>query len=156
MIIDMQVFLWLDIFAINQHPGTNQQNDLMGLKEVVEDADKTLMVLDRQDAVLTRIWCLYEAWLTSRAGGSGGGKGGGGGGVRGGKGGDGDGGGVRGGALGCRGEKGRLVLMSYGVELGEELKDVFLHLDVARADAAIEADKHRILADIKRVSLGNK
>ena len=144
----MQVLLWLDIFAINQHPGTNQQNDLMGLKEVVEDADKTLMVLDLQGVILTRVWCLYEAWLTSRAGGSSGGKGGGG---------DGGGCGVRGGggAPGRSREKGRLVLMSYGVELGEELKDVFLHLDMARADAAIEADKHRILADIKQVSLGN-
>ena len=144
----MQVLLWLDIFAINQHPGTNQQNDLMGLKEVVEDADKTLMVLDLQGVILTRVWCLYEAWLTSRAGGSSGGKGGGG---------DGGGCGVRGGggAPGRSRDNGRLVLMSYGVELGEELKDVFLHLDMARADAAIEADKHGILADIKQVSLGN-
>ena len=32
------------------------------------DASHTLMVIDDKGAVLTRIWCLYEAWQTSRKG----------------------------------------------------------------------------------------
>ena len=39
-----------------------------GLREVVADASHTLMVIDDKGAVLTRIWCLYEAWQTSRKG----------------------------------------------------------------------------------------
>ena len=33
---------------------------LLDLKEVVADAQQTLMVLDKEGAILTRIWCLYE------------------------------------------------------------------------------------------------
>ncbi|KAG1655308.1 hypothetical protein FOA52_007965 [Chlamydomonas sp. UWO 241] len=63
-----QVFIWLDIFAINQHPGEGQRGDLNNLKEVLADADQTLMCLDHKGAVLTRIWCLYEAWQSQRKG----------------------------------------------------------------------------------------
>lgn len=48
--------MWLDIFAVNQHPGDSQRNDLERLKEVVADAQQTLMVLDGQGMVLTRVW----------------------------------------------------------------------------------------------------
>jgi hypothetical protein len=54
-----QVFIWLDIFAINQHPGEGQRGDLGNLKEVLADADQTLMCLDQKGAVLTRIWCVF-------------------------------------------------------------------------------------------------
>lgn len=50
------MYLWLDIFAVNQHPGDNQRNDLGMLKEVVADSEQTLMVLDKNGTVLTRIW----------------------------------------------------------------------------------------------------
>ena len=32
---------------------------------MIFDAERTLMVLDEEGAILTRIWCLYEAWQTS-------------------------------------------------------------------------------------------
>lgn len=57
-----EVFVWLDIFAINQNEGASQGDDLAQLKEVVEYADQTLMILDKEGSVLTRIWCLFEAW----------------------------------------------------------------------------------------------
>ncbi len=44
----------LDIFAINQHTGAKQQNDLALLEEVVGAAQATLMVLDRDGNILTR------------------------------------------------------------------------------------------------------
>jgi hypothetical protein len=62
------VFVWLDIFAINQNEGSSQGDDLAQLKEVVEDADQTLMILDKEGSVLTRIWCLFEAWHTGKKG----------------------------------------------------------------------------------------
>ena len=32
---------------------------------MIFDAERTLMVLDEEGEILTRIWCLYEAWQTS-------------------------------------------------------------------------------------------
>ena len=48
----------LDIFAINQWPGPNQQSDLQGLREVVQDAVQTLMVIDDRCNVQMddRVW----------------------------------------------------------------------------------------------------
>ena len=60
--------MWLDIFAINQNEGASQGDDLSQLKEVVEDCDQTLMVLDNEGFVLTRIWCLFEAWHSGKKG----------------------------------------------------------------------------------------
>ena len=63
-----EIYIWLDIFAINQNAGASQGNDLSQLKEVVEDCDQTLMILDKEGSVLTRIWCLFEAWHTGKKG----------------------------------------------------------------------------------------
>lgn len=62
-----EVFIWLDVLAMNQHRPEDiaRPSLLLGLREVGEDALGTLMVLDQVGAVLTRIWCLYEAWQTS-------------------------------------------------------------------------------------------
>ena len=61
-----EIYVWLDIFAINQNEGASQGDDLSQLKEVVEDANQTLMILDKEGSVLTRIWCLFEAWHTGK------------------------------------------------------------------------------------------
>ncbi|KAG1659926.1 hypothetical protein FOA52_015364 [Chlamydomonas sp. UWO 241] len=53
------VFVWFDLFAINQHAF---EGDLGRLQEVVADAEQTQMIIDQEGAVLTRIWCLYEAY----------------------------------------------------------------------------------------------
>ena len=63
-----EIYVWLDVFAINQNPGASQGNDLSQLKEVVADCDQTLMILDDKGSVMTRIWCLYEAWHSGRKG----------------------------------------------------------------------------------------
>ncbi|GLI63213.1 hypothetical protein VaNZ11_006069 [Volvox africanus] len=63
-------YVWLDIFAINQHPSEQQANDLAQLQEVVGASEATLLVMDRYGTVLTRIWCLYEIWQTVRQRGS--------------------------------------------------------------------------------------
>ena len=52
------VFVWLDVFAITQCEGAKQGDDLSQLKEVVQDAEQTLMIVDKDGTVLSRIWCL--------------------------------------------------------------------------------------------------
>ncbi|KAG1677967.1 hypothetical protein FOA52_001385 [Chlamydomonas sp. UWO 241] len=106
------VFVWIDIFAINQHPGAEQDGDLERLKEVVADCDQMVMVLDSDGKLLTRIWCLYEAWQAGRKG------------------------------------PGSLLLLSYGIDL-DPLKQVFINLDVSKAQATVHADLERILKDIE-------
>ncbi|KAG1667843.1 hypothetical protein FOA52_011031 [Chlamydomonas sp. UWO 241] len=59
------VFVWFDLFAISQHAW---ESDLGRLQEVVADAEQTLMIIDQEGAVLTRIWCLYEAFHAGRKG----------------------------------------------------------------------------------------
>ncbi|GLC46569.1 hypothetical protein PLESTB_001620200 [Pleodorina starrii] len=61
------VFMWFDMFAINQHKPL-QSGDLPTLGEAVRNAEGTFMVLDRAGTPLKRIWCLYEAWQSSMAG----------------------------------------------------------------------------------------
>jgi hypothetical protein len=62
-----EVFVWVDVFAINQHdPGA----DLHGgraLKRTIELSAETLVVLDRTAFPLTRLWCLYEMGSTPPA-----------------------------------------------------------------------------------------
>ena len=64
--VAIETFIWLDIFAVDQH--TAQGSDLDGgrtLEKTVEAAAHTLVVLDRGTALpLTRLWCLYEIGAT--------------------------------------------------------------------------------------------
>lgn len=38
--------MWLDVFAVNQHPGQQQVDDLASLQEVIKTSEKTLLVMD--------------------------------------------------------------------------------------------------------------
>ena len=60
--------VWIDMFAVSQHPGMGQMSDLANLELAVEEASKrdgTLLVLDPKGITLTRIWCLLEIWRTA-------------------------------------------------------------------------------------------
>lgn len=52
------VFVWLDIFAIDQHAhGSETQSEtLMALREVLGDTPSTLLILDPNGITLTRLW----------------------------------------------------------------------------------------------------
>ena len=65
-----QVFVWLDILAMNQHSGSDIEFSalLVTLKEMVWDSSQTLMVLDPKASILTRILCLHEAWQSGQKG----------------------------------------------------------------------------------------
>lgn len=38
--------MWLDIFAVNQHPGQEQSDDLANLQLVIKEAKQTLLIMD--------------------------------------------------------------------------------------------------------------
>ncbi|KAG1681630.1 hypothetical protein FOA52_014139 [Chlamydomonas sp. UWO 241] len=59
-----QVYVWIDAFAFNKHTG----KDLEQLKDVLGDAQETLLIVDPTGTSLTRAWCLYEAWQSCRIG----------------------------------------------------------------------------------------
>ncbi|KAG2427326.1 hypothetical protein HXX76_012521 [Chlamydomonas incerta] len=109
------VFLWLDIFAVNQHPDTTQADDLANLQNVIRHSQATVMLLDAQGAVLTRIWCLYEAWKTAE----------------------------------FKGAGGLQVLAPPTAVNYSALEGVFVRLDVRAAEATVEADRVRILAEVE-------
>ena len=49
------IFLWIDIFAVNQHEGLHQQSDLSGLHLAIQKAAKgTLVCFDIPGKLLTR------------------------------------------------------------------------------------------------------
>ena len=57
-----QVFLWLDIFAINQDKGRAMEEleDGKTLERVIASSAATLVVLDADVFALSRLWCLYR------------------------------------------------------------------------------------------------
>ena len=61
-----EVFVWLDIFAINQKAGRAMCDLENGaaLAEVIDNAVACLVVLDRGMRPLTRLWCLFEVGST--------------------------------------------------------------------------------------------
>ncbi|GAX79018.1 hypothetical protein CEUSTIGMA_g6458.t1 [Chlamydomonas eustigma] len=46
------ICVWIDIFAINQHPGREQVDDLAHLQNVIRQAQSTLLILDDTGQVL--------------------------------------------------------------------------------------------------------
>jgi len=61
-----KVFVWLDMFAITQHPGPVQAHDLGQLEPTIARAAcTTLVVLDEASALpLKRCWCIFEIYAT--------------------------------------------------------------------------------------------
>ena len=61
-----EVFVWLDIFAINQDDGRAmpELDDGKTLERVIQQSAATLVVLDAEVFALSRLWCLYEIGST--------------------------------------------------------------------------------------------
>ena len=61
-----QVFVWLDIFAVNQHEPGSELHGGDVLPFTLEKTRETCVILDRLGSVvLSRLWCLYEIGCTS-------------------------------------------------------------------------------------------
>ena len=62
---DQKPFLWLDIFAVTQHPGEHQAHDLTRLEATIARPEcTTLVVLDEAGGPLSRCWCIFEFFAT--------------------------------------------------------------------------------------------
>ena len=61
-----EVFIWLDVFAINQHDTDSELNEGLTLKQTIRLSECTLVVLDKSALPLSRLWCLYEISETPR------------------------------------------------------------------------------------------
>lgn len=59
-----EVFVWVDVFAINQHDPSADLLDGLVLSRTIELAAHTLVVLDRAALPMSRLWCLYEIGCT--------------------------------------------------------------------------------------------
>ena len=64
--VPAEVFVWLDIFAINQDTGRAmvELDDGKTLARVIELSAATLVVLEGDAFALSRLWCLYEIGST--------------------------------------------------------------------------------------------
>jgi WD40 repeat protein len=65
--VDTEVFVWLDVFAVNQHDASGSELDGgLTLRKTVDLAAHTLVVLERSRSALalSRLWCLYEIGST--------------------------------------------------------------------------------------------
>ena len=55
-----EVFVWLDVFAINQHAPGADLHDGETLAFTIASARAVLVVLDKRTVPLSRLWCLFE------------------------------------------------------------------------------------------------
>lgn len=58
------VYLWIDIFTINQWNPTADLNDGKTLQRTIEISHSTLVVLDSRAVAFSRLWCLFEMGST--------------------------------------------------------------------------------------------
>ena len=50
-----------DIFAVNQHPGAEQKDDLNNLRTAIDLSQATLVVLDSAGTPLERVWWVLKS-----------------------------------------------------------------------------------------------
>jgi len=125
------IFLWIDIFAVTQHPGEDQIFDLSQLEMVIEDTTTTLMVLDRNGLPLSRCWCLFELFVTIKCG-----------------------------AFGKLQIRVGELTDSYGgfspISDPDLLRSLSSEIDLTRAEATLPQDKKMILSRIKELDKGHR
>jgi hypothetical protein len=122
-------FFWLDIFAITQHGGLFQQDELLQLESTVDVAQHTLVVIDDALGIpLRRIWCIFEIYVSLRGGIYGKLK-------------------VRAGHLIDKGEIQFVPCMDPTV-----LRALEEMIDINRAEATVELDKTAILSRVLEMS----
>ena len=126
-------FFWLDIFAITQHGGLFQAEELVQLEDTVIAAHSTLVVIDPSSGIpLKRIWCIFEIFITIEQGTYGKLQ-------------------VRAGDV-SRGDSSKFLPCKDG----EVLRRLADSVDVESADATLACDRDRILARIGGMVSGDR
>ena len=59
-----EIYVWIDIFIINQHRPGDDLHDGHTLKATIEASGSVLVCLDKNTLPLFRLWCLYEIGST--------------------------------------------------------------------------------------------
>jgi len=59
-----EVYVWIDIFIINQHRPGDDLHDGLTLKATIEASGSVVVCLDKNTLPLFRLWCLYEIGST--------------------------------------------------------------------------------------------
>eukprot|EP01035_Chromulina_nebulosa_P028857 gene28857-38157_t len=59
-----EVYVWIDIFIINQHRPGDDLHDGLTLKATIQASGSVLVCLDKNTLPLFRLWCLYEIGST--------------------------------------------------------------------------------------------
>eukprot|EP01036_Dinobryon_divergens_P031418 gene31418-biopygen25115 len=59
-----EVYVWIDIFIINQHLPGDDLHDGLTLRATIEACGSVLVCLDKNTLPLFRLWCLYEIGST--------------------------------------------------------------------------------------------
>ena len=58
--VPSDVFLWIELFVINQHESEVDLTRGLLLKEIISVSSSVLVALDKKALPLSRLWCLYE------------------------------------------------------------------------------------------------
>jgi len=60
---------WLDLFAINQWDERREIKiqEIKKIRHIIERCERTVLVLDESALAASRIWCVFELWVTIRA-----------------------------------------------------------------------------------------
>jgi tetratricopeptide (TPR) repeat protein len=64
---DENVYVWIDIFAVNQHTVDEEGSDLEQLVDTVNDIPIAVVVVDPEGVIFSRAWCLFEMHLAAMA-----------------------------------------------------------------------------------------
>ena len=59
-----EIYVWIDIFIINQHRPGDDLLDGRTLKATIEASESVVVCLDKNTLPLSRLWCLYEIGST--------------------------------------------------------------------------------------------
>ena len=59
-----EVYVWIDVFIINQHRPGDDLHDGLTLKATIEVSGSVVVCLDKNTLPLFRLWCLYEIGST--------------------------------------------------------------------------------------------
>jgi hypothetical protein len=59
-----EVYIWIDIFIINQHRPGDDLHDGLTLRATIEASGSVVVCLDKNTLPLFRLWCLYEIGST--------------------------------------------------------------------------------------------
>ncbi|KAG1663278.1 hypothetical protein FOA52_006319 [Chlamydomonas sp. UWO 241] len=69
-----EVYIWIDVLAVDQHSARDVEVSswTCTVREMVQDAEMALLVLDKEGEVLDRVETFFDAWAVGNRGGRGG------------------------------------------------------------------------------------